>query len=36
VQNREENGNYRNLVDFQRRLALNSQLISQLMHYLQF
>lgn len=36
VQNREENGYYRNLPDFQKRLALKSQLISQLMHYLQF
>jgi DNA uptake protein ComE-like DNA-binding protein len=36
VQNRQENGNYRNLADLQRRLSLNSQLISQLMYYLQF
>lgn len=33
---RQLKGNYRNLPDFQRRLALNSQLISQLMYYLQF
>lgn len=36
IQNREQNGFYRNLPDLQRRLSLNSQLISQLMHYLQF
>jgi DNA uptake protein ComE-like DNA-binding protein len=36
VQNRLENGNYRNLADLQRRLSLNSQQISQLMYYLQF
>jgi DNA uptake protein ComE-like DNA-binding protein len=35
-QNRQENGAYRNLADFQRRLGLSGQLISQLMHYLQF
>lgn len=33
---RQEKGNYLNLADFQRRLDLNSQLISQLMYYLQF
>ena len=33
---RQEKGNYRNLADFQRRLGINSQLISQLMYYLQF
>jgi DNA uptake protein ComE-like DNA-binding protein len=36
VQNRQENGFYRNLSDLQSRLNLDSQLISQLMHYLQF
>lgn len=36
VQNRLEAGNYRNLADFQRRLALNPQLISDLMYYLRF
>lgn len=36
VQNREENGAYRNLPDLQNRLGLKSQLISQLMYYLQF
>ncbi|MEO8892147.1 MAG: ComEA family DNA-binding protein, partial [Coleofasciculaceae cyanobacterium] len=36
VQNRLESGNYRNLADFQRRLALNPQLISDLMYYLRF
>lgn len=35
-QNRVEGGNYRNLADFQRRLALNPQLISELMYYLRF
>ena len=29
-------GDYRNLVDFQKRLRLDSELSSQLMHYLQF
>jgi len=29
-------GDYRNLVDFQKRLHLDSELTSQLMHYLQF
>ncbi len=33
---RQENGNYRHLADFQRRLSLNSKLTSQLMYYLQF
>lgn len=36
VQNRQENGIYRNLADFQRRICLDSQSISQLMHYLRF
>jgi DNA uptake protein ComE-like DNA-binding protein len=36
VQNRQENGNYRNLADLQRRICLDSQSISQLMHYLRF
>ncbi len=36
VQNRAESGEYRNLADFQRRLALNPQLISELMYYLRF
>ncbi|MEW6495089.1 MAG: ComEA family DNA-binding protein [Cyanobacteriota bacterium] len=36
VQNRFESGNYRNLADFQRRLSLNPQLISELMYYLRF
>lgn len=36
IQNRLEAGNYRNLADFQRRLALNPQLISDLMYYLRF
>ena len=33
---RQENGKYRNLAEFQRRLSLNSKLTSQLMYYLQF
>ncbi|MGL5033623.1 MAG: helix-hairpin-helix domain-containing protein [Microcystaceae cyanobacterium] len=33
---KENRGNYRSLVDFQRRLSLNSELVSQLMYYLQF
>ncbi len=36
VQNRQEKGKYQNLADFQRRLAFDSQLTAQLMHYLQF
>ena len=36
VQNRLEAGNYRNLADFQRRLALKAQLIADLMYYLRF
>ncbi len=36
VQNRNLQGAYRNLVDFQRRLALPGALISQLMYYLEF
>ena len=36
VQNREVQGAYRNLVDFQRRLSLPGVLISKLMYYLQF
>ncbi|HBE56289.1 MAG TPA: DNA uptake protein [Cyanobacteria bacterium UBA11149] len=36
AQNRQDLGKYRNLADFQRRLALSPQLTSQLMHYLRF
>ncbi|GAB4550223.1 MAG: hypothetical protein Tsb0014_44830 [Pleurocapsa sp.] len=36
LQERQNNGQYRNLADLQRRLGLNSQFISQLMYYLQF
>jgi DNA uptake protein ComE-like DNA-binding protein len=36
VENRLNDGYYRNLADFQQRLALNSHLTSQLMHYLRF
>ncbi|GFE68864.1 ComEA family DNA-binding protein [Chroococcus sp. FPU101] len=33
---RQEYGKYQNLVDFQQRLELDGQMMSQLMHYLQF
>ncbi len=33
---RQEKGSYRNLANFQARLGLNSQLVSQLMYYIQF
>ena len=36
IQERENNGVYRNLADLQRRLRLDSQFISQLMHYVKF
>ena len=36
VGDRQQNGAYRHLADFGQRLALNSQLISQLMHSLKF
>jgi DNA uptake protein ComE-like DNA-binding protein len=36
LENRQKNGFYRNLADFQRRLCLDSESISQLMHYLRF
>ena len=36
VENRQLNGKYRNLIDLQRRLNLDRELISQLMHYVQF
>ncbi|MEB3311153.1 MAG: ComEA family DNA-binding protein [Snowella sp.] len=36
IRDRQNQGNFQNLVDFQRRLNLNVELISQLMHYLQF
>lgn len=36
VQNRQFYGNYRNLVDLQRRLALPPDLVATLMHYFQF
>ncbi len=36
LENRQANGKYRNLVDLQRRLNLDRELISQLMHYLRF
>ncbi|MGF1588057.1 MAG: helix-hairpin-helix domain-containing protein [Pleurocapsa sp.] len=34
--NRQEYGSYRNIVDLKRRLNLNSDLTSQLMHYIRF
>ena len=36
LQERQAKGKYRNLVDLQRRLNLDRELTSQLMHYLQF
>jgi DNA uptake protein ComE-like DNA-binding protein len=36
LENRQENGRYCNIVDLQRRLNLDRELTSQLMHYLQF
>lgn len=36
IRDRQHQGNFQNLVDFQRRLSLNIELTSQLMHYLQF
>lgn len=36
VNNRQEKGYYRNLVDLQQRLGLSGSMISELMHYLQF
>ncbi|MGF1539794.1 MAG: helix-hairpin-helix domain-containing protein [Pleurocapsa sp.] len=36
LEHRTEYGKYRNLADFQARLQLNNQLISQLMYYVQF
>jgi DNA uptake protein ComE-like DNA-binding protein len=36
VQNRLNNGTYKNLADLQQRLSLPSQVISNLMHYLSF
>lgn len=36
VENRVNNGNYRNLVDFQQRLGLSGEAIAQLMYYLRF
>jgi DNA uptake protein ComE-like DNA-binding protein len=36
VENRQKNGKYRNLPDFQRRLSIKGELVSHLMHYLQF
>ena len=36
VQNRQDLGKYRNLADFQSRLALTPQLTSELMYYLRF
>jgi DNA uptake protein ComE-like DNA-binding protein len=36
VSQREQGGNFKDLVDFQQRLGLSGQLIGELMHYLQF
>jgi DNA uptake protein ComE-like DNA-binding protein len=36
IQNRNELGTYRNLADFQQRLALSPQLTSELMYYVRF
>jgi DNA uptake protein ComE-like DNA-binding protein len=36
VQNRLDNGAYRNLADFQQRLSLTPKLTSELMYYLRF
>lgn len=36
VNNRLKKGNYRHLADFQQRLSLSPQLVSELMHYLRF
>ncbi len=36
IQERENNGFYRNLADLQRRLELDSQFTSGLMHYITF
>ena len=36
LENRQTQGNYRNLVDLQRRLNLDSSITSKIMHYLKF
>jgi DNA uptake protein ComE-like DNA-binding protein len=36
VRNRQNQGNYKNLVDLQQRLSLPSSMIGELMHYLRF
>jgi DNA uptake protein ComE-like DNA-binding protein len=36
ISDRQQYGHYKNLAEFQQRLGLNSQLISQLMYYLKF
>lgn len=36
ITNRQQNGNYKNLSDFQQRLSLNGEFISQIMYYLIF
>lgn len=36
VHDRQKNGNYKSLANFQKRLSLDGQIIGQLMHYLQF
>ncbi len=36
ISDRQEKGNYKNLVDLQKRLKLNATIISELMHYIRF
>ena len=36
LENRQKKGNYRNIADLQQRLGLDSEIVSQLMYYLQF
>ncbi|MDJ0601150.1 MAG: ComEA family DNA-binding protein [Crocosphaera sp.] len=36
ISDRQQKGNYKNLVDLQKRLALNATIISELMHYIAF
>lgn len=36
IENRQQQGSYKNLADLQKRLALNAKITSELMHYIQF
>ena len=36
IKNRQQQGDYKNLADLQKRLALNAKITSELMHYIQF